>query len=163
MNQHTDALKYLQRALQIEERATTNAETDRSLTTTLHELGRCLLGINQHTNALKYFQRALQIKERATTNAETDRSLATTLYELVDVCSVLINKLMLSSIFTERYKYLNEQQQMLNLAIASYNVSCCLFDLNKPEIVLAFFEKCLETEKRSAVDSATNKNVLLTV
>ena len=43
MNQQTEALKYFQRALQIDEQATTNAETDRSLATTLHSLGRCLL------------------------------------------------------------------------------------------------------------------------
>ena len=71
MNQHTESLKYFQRALQIEERATTNAETDTSLAMTFHELGRCLVDMNQHTEALKYFQRALQIDERATTNAET--------------------------------------------------------------------------------------------
>ena len=56
-----------ERALQIKQRATTNAETDTSLAATLHGIGRCLQDMNQHDEALKYYERALQIKQRATT------------------------------------------------------------------------------------------------
>ena len=64
-SQHDEALKYFERALQIEQRATTNADTDTSLATTLYGIGRCLLGVNQHDKALKYIERALQFKQQA--------------------------------------------------------------------------------------------------
>ena len=48
MNQCEEALKYLERALQIKERATKHPETDTSLAITLHELGRCLQKMNQY-------------------------------------------------------------------------------------------------------------------
>ena len=54
MIQHDETLKYFERALQIKQRAITNAETDSSLATTLHGIGRCLVDMNQHDEALNY-------------------------------------------------------------------------------------------------------------
>ena len=83
---YDDATEYYQKALEIKERATTNADTDTSLVITLHSIGRCCLDMNEHNKALNYFERALEIKERATTNADTDTSLAIILHSIGRCC-----------------------------------------------------------------------------
>ena len=54
MNQCKEAVKYFERALQIDIRATNDPETDTSLAITLHSLGRCLQNMNQCKEAVKY-------------------------------------------------------------------------------------------------------------
>ena len=70
MNQYVEALKYFERALQIDERATNDPETDTGLVFTFLRTGLCLLYKDQYGKALSCFQKTLQIQERLTNNAE---------------------------------------------------------------------------------------------
>ena len=76
MQQYEDALKYLNRALEIE--PTLNADNDRDLATTLYSIGGCHESMQQYEDALKYLNRALE--QNTTLNADNDRHLAKHLF-----------------------------------------------------------------------------------
>ena len=45
--------------MKIDEHMSLDLITDKSLTKTLHEIGRCLLGMKKHDEALEYLQKAI--------------------------------------------------------------------------------------------------------
>ena len=161
------AKKYLQKALQIKERATTNAETDTSLATTLHSLGGCLLNMNQHTEALEYFQRALQIDERATTNAETDTSLATTLHEL-GRCLLDMNQHSEALEYFQRALQIKERattnaETDTSLATTLHSHGRCLLDMNQHTEAHEYFQRALQIYERATTNAETIINFALCV
>ena len=81
-NIYNEALEYLQRAMKIKEQVSLDLNTDKSFAITLHEIGRCLLGINKHNEALEYLQRAMKIQEQVSLDLNTDKSFAITLHTI---------------------------------------------------------------------------------
>ena len=84
MQQYANTLKYLNRALEIDQTTTLNADNDRDLATTLHSIGGCHKSMQQYEDALKYLNRALEIYQNTTLSADNDRHLAATLHSIGD-------------------------------------------------------------------------------
>ena len=166
LNNSKSANEYFRRALQIYERAATNADTDTSFATTLHSLGHCLLDMNQPTETLEYFRRALQIKERVTTDAETDTSLATTLHSL-GRCLLDMNQ------HTEAVKHFRRALQIkkqattnaetdTSLATTLHEIGRCLLQMNQPTKALEHFRRALEIYEQATTNAETETNIATT-
>ena len=78
MNKHTEAMEYLEKALQIEKQIS----LARMKVWLMHEIGRCLLdmNMNKHTEAMEYLKKALRIKQWL--DVDKDGSVAITMHEI---------------------------------------------------------------------------------
>ena len=79
MHNYDEALTNLNRALQIEQITTLNANTDRDVASTLNSIGVCRIGLHNYDEALTNLNQAHEIKQNTTMNMDTDRDVASTL------------------------------------------------------------------------------------
>ena len=84
---NTEALKYFQGALQVEVRATRNAETDTNLAATFYMVGCCYSDINQSEKPPTFFEKSLKIEKRTAVDAASDKNLLLTMKK-IERCSL---------------------------------------------------------------------------
>ena len=75
MNHLTEAMDYLKRLLAIKEQISLGVDSDPSISTTLHEIGSCLIKMNRFTEAMDYLKRLLAIDERISLSVDSDPSI----------------------------------------------------------------------------------------
>ena len=73
MNKLDEAKQYLDRSLQIKQRISSYVDSDRDVSITLHDLGRCLMEMNKLDEAKQYLDKSLQIKQRISSDVDSDR------------------------------------------------------------------------------------------
>ena len=80
MNKHTEAMEYLEKALQFDKQISLDVDKDKSVAITMNVVGTCLLNINKHTEAMEYLVKALQIKIQISLDVDKDKSVAITMH-----------------------------------------------------------------------------------
>ena len=78
--------------MQISERISFDVDSDRDVSITLHQLGRCLMEMNKLDEAKQCLDRSLQIKQRISSDVDSDRQVSNTLH-VFDRCLMKMNKL----------------------------------------------------------------------
>ena len=68
MNKPSDAREYLERAVIIEQKISSNVSTDRSVALSFLEIGRCLIRNNNLSDGKNYLEKALKIQRRISGN-----------------------------------------------------------------------------------------------
>ena len=76
---YSDALTFLNRALDIEQNTALNPDKDRYIAITLSNIGICHIHLSYYSNALTFLNRALDIKQNTALNSDKDCSFASTL------------------------------------------------------------------------------------
>ena len=82
MNKLDEAKQYLDRSLQIQQRISSDIDSDRDVSITLQDLGHCLTQMNKLDEAKQYLDRSLQIQQRISFDIDSDRGVSLTLQEL---------------------------------------------------------------------------------
>ena len=166
-HKHLDAKETFENALKIQQQISNDLATDRSVATTFHESGRCLMEMNKLSKAKEYLEKALEIKQRASNDQTTDKSVATTL-SVIGQCLMKINKLSNAKEYLE--KALEIKQQTSNdlatdrsVATTLHEIGRCLMKMNKLSDAKEYLEKALEIDQRTSNDLATDKSVATTL
>ena len=102
---------------------------------TLHELGRCLIGMNKLADAKDHLERSLNIKQRISCDIATDREVAVTLHE-IGRCLVDMNKLADAQDHLERSLDIKQQVSSdiaadREVAVTLHVIGRCLIDMNE--------------------------------
>ena len=70
-----DAHDYLEKAVKINQRISSDVDSDMGLTFCLLDIGQCLIKMNELTDAKDHTQYALKIKQKISSDVNTDRNV----------------------------------------------------------------------------------------
>ena len=167
MNKFIDAKEYLERALKIKQRISSDVATDREVAVTLHCIGRCLIGMNKLAHAKDHLQKSLNITQRISSDIATDGNVAVTLHEL-GRCLIGMNILADAKDHLERA--LNIKQQISSdiatdkhVAATLHKIGGCLIDMNELADAKDHLERSLNIKQRISSDIATDREVAATL
>ena len=88
---YSDALTFLNRALNVFQNTTLNPDKDRSISDTLNNIGICQIKLCNYSDALTFLKRALIIYQNTALNPDKDRSIADTLNNIGECHRTLCN------------------------------------------------------------------------
>ena len=185
LNHETEALTYYGRALEIYQ-SQTDTDNDLSfheegydhitslflngsfenIAMTLHEIGRCHIGLYNYDKALKHLKQALEIEHNTTLNADTDRSIALTLHEigrchinLFNYNEALSNLNKALEIFQKRT--LNVETER-NISAILYCIGLCHIDLQNYGEAFTYLNETLEVEQNTSIDVDVDRDMAAT-
>ena len=160
MNQFNDAKNHFQKALEVKEKKSKDAEKDSNLATILDKIGCCFLNKNEVSEALSYFQRSLQIKQQTSLDKNADPNIASTLHH-IGRCHVARNQLndamdYFTQSCTIKQRALPNADTNLEYAATLHEMGHCLFKVDKPVDALKYLEQSLEIKKRASTNIDTD-------
>ena len=164
---YSDALTFLNRALDIEQNTTLNPDKDRNIATTLCNIGTCHRHLRNYSDALTFLNRALDIEQNTTLNPDKDRSIATTLCNIGTCHGYLCN-------YSDALTFLNraldiEQNTTLNpdndynIATTLCNIGICHSDLCNYSDALTFLNRALDIFQNTALNPDKDRSIATTL
>ena len=162
-----DALKFLNRVLDIEQNTELNSDKDRSIASTFCNIGICHSELCNYSDALKFLNRALDIEQNTALNPDKDRSIANTLSNIGICHSELSN-------YSDALKFLNraldiEQNTALNadkdrsIAITLNNIGNCHSKLSNYSDALKFLNRALDIFQNTALNPDKDRSIANTL
>ena len=145
----------------------TDFDTDKSLATTLHTIGYCLLDMNKHDEALEYLQQSMKIQEQASLDLSTNKSFATTLHN-IGRCLLDMNKHDEALEHLQRALKIQEQASLdlsrdESFAITLHEIGRCLLDMNKHDEALEYLQRAMKIYEQASLDLSTDGSFAITL
>ena len=164
---YTDALMFLNRALEIQESTTMNDSKDRNILKLLSTIGNCQMDLGNYTDALNFLNRALEIQQNTTLNASKDKYIAMILHN-IGRCHMDLNN------YTDALTFLNraleiQPSTMLNdnkdknISNALNNIGICHIRLSNYTDALIFFNRALEIHQNTTLNDSEDRNIAMTL
>ena len=167
LHNYDEASTNLNRALEIRQNTTLNADADRDVATTLHTIGLCHIGLHNYDEALTNLNRALEIEQNTTLNADTDRDVATTLHT-IGSCHIELHNY--DEALTNLYRALEiKQNTTLNadtdrdVAATLHNIGRCHLGLHNYDEALTNLNRALEINQNTILNADTDRDVATTL
>ena len=91
MNKHGDAKDFLERALDIKQRMSSDIISDKYVKNILHDIGRCGNEVEKIYECKRSLKRVLKIEQQISSDIATDRDVAVNLHES-GRCRICMNK-----------------------------------------------------------------------
>ena len=164
---YSDALKFLNRALDIEQNTALNPDKDRIIASTLGIIGICHSNLCNYSDALKFLNRALDIFQNTALNPDKDRSIANTLGK---IGSCHIKSCNYSDALKFLYRALDiEQNTALNpdkdrsIASTLGNIGICHSELCNYSDALKFLNRALDIEQNTALNPDKDRSIASTL
>jgi len=162
---HSDkkALKYHERALEIDQNTSLDPETDRSIAFALHEIACCHIDLHNYHEALTKLNRALEVKTRRALDPDSDRSIAATLH-MTGRCHIGLHK------YDEAFKNLNRALEINKntthdpdtdrcIAVTLHEIGRCHVDLQNYDEALTYLNQALEIEQNITLDPNIKRSI----
>ena len=162
-----DALKYQQKSFKVNQRISSNEETDPDVASTLNNIGMCHYGLHQYTEGLEYLHRSLKIYQKISLNEETDPEVASTVNNIGN-CHYGLHQ------YTEGLEYsrrslkiyqkisLNEETDS-DVASTLNNIGYCHYGLHQYTEGLEYLLRSLKIKQKISLNEETDPDVALTL
>ena len=162
-----DALKNLEKSLQLFRKLSLNEETDSRVARTMNNIGLCHRDLHQYKKGLEYFLKSLNVYQKISLNEEADPNVAMALSN-IGTCLVDLQH------YTEGLDYLQKsltikQSIPLNEEADSdvvstlNNVVRCLHHLNRYTEELECLQKLLKIYQKRSLNEKTDTDVASTL
>ena len=166
-NKFDEAKQYLDRSLQIKQQISSDVDSDRQVSITLHALGHCLMKMNKLDEAKQYLDRSLQIAERISSDVDSDRGVSITLDEL-GCCLMEMNKLDEAKQYLDRSLQISERissdvDSDCDVSITFHELGRCLMKMNKLDEAKQYLDRSLQIGKRISSDVDSDREVSVTL
>ena len=164
---YSDALTFLNRALDIEQNTALNPDKDRNIATTLCNIGTCHIELCNYSDALTFLNRALDIEQNTAPNPDKDRNIAATLCNIGTCHRHLCN-------YSDALTFLNRALDIFqntapnpdkdrNIAITLCNIGTCHSNLSNYSNALTFLNRALDIEQNTAPNPDKDRNIAATL
>ena len=164
---YSDALTFLNRALDIKQNTAINPDNDRSIAQTLHNIGGCHIGLCNYWDALTFLKRALDIFQNIAINPNNDRDFAQT-FNNIGICHINLCN------YSDALTFLNRaldifQNTAINpnndrdIADMLHNIGACHIDLCNYSDALAFLNRALDIKQNTALNSDNDRSIAHTL
>ena len=164
---YSDALKFLNLALDIQQNTALNPDIDLSIAKALSNIGNCHRHLCNYSDALKFLNRALDIQQNTALNPDKDRNIAITLGNIGICHNELCN-------YSNALKFLHraldiEQNTALNpdkdcsIAKMLCNIGICHSDLCNYSDALKFLNRALDIQQNTALNPYKDRSIAITL
>ena len=167
LGKHIEGKINLDRALQIQQRISSDIDSDRDVSLTLKDLGGCLTQMNKLDEAKQYLDRSLQIQQRISSDVDSDRGVSITL-QVLGRCLMQMNKL------DEAKQYLDRSLQIQqrissdvdsdrNVSITLQDLGHCLTQNDKLDEAKQYLDRSLQIQLRISSDIDSDRDLSITL
>ena len=164
---YSDALTFLNRALDIEQNTALKPDKDRDIAKTLDSIGNCHVGLCNYSDALTFLNRALEIEQNTALNPNKDRDIAKTLCNIGNCHIGLCN-------YSDALTFLNraldiEQNAVLkpdkdrDIAKTLCSIGNCHIGLCNFSDALTFLNRALQIEQNTALNPNKDRDIAKTL
>ena len=162
-----DALKFLNRALDIFQNTALNPDKDRNIAQTLGDIGTCHHHLCNYSDALTFLNRALDIFQNTALNPDKDRNIAQTLNNIGACNKNLCN-------YSDALTFLNRALDIFqntalnpdkdrNIAQTLNNIGACNKNLCNYSDALTFLNRALDIFQNTALNPGKDRNIAQTL
>ena len=164
---YSDALTFLNRALDIEQNTALNPDKDRNIADTLNDIGICHKHLCNYSDALTFLNGALDIFQNTALNPDKDRNIADALCSIgtfhIDLCNysdalTFLNRAL--DIFQNTA--LNPEKDR-NIADTLNNIGICHTKLCNYSDALTFLNHALDIKQNKALNPDKHRNIASTL
>ena len=160
---YSDALAFLNRALDIFQNIALNPDKDRDIADTLHHIGICHRRLCNYSDALAFLNRALDIFQHTALNPDKDRNIANTLGNIGICHNELCN-------YSDALTFLNRALDIFqhtafnpdkdrNIANTLNNIGTCHTKLCNYSDALTFLNRALDIKQNTALNPDKDRDI----
>ena len=164
---YSDALTFLNRALDIKQNTALNPDKDRNIAQTLNNIGACHIGLCNYSDALTFLHRALDIKQNTALNSDKDRDIADTLNNigncLIDLCNYSDALTFLNRTLDINQNTALNPDKDRNIAQTLNDIGACHIDLCNYSDALTFLHRALDINQNTALNPDKDRNIAHTL
>ena len=167
IGQHNDALIYLKRSLEIQQKISGNFRKNGKVANILNNIGSCLMDMQQYNDALIHLKQSLEIYKNVSLDLRNDGNEADTLHN-IGGCLMNMQEyndaLIHLTQSLEIYKNVSVNLRTdRNVAVTLNNIGSCLMDMQQYNDALIHLMQSLEIYKNVSLNLRKDGNVARTL
>ena len=164
---YSDALTFLNRALDIEQNTELNPDKDCNIASTLGNIGICHRQLCNYSDALTFLNRALDIKQNTALNPDKDRNVASTLNNIA-ICHIELCNYSDALTFLNRALDIEQNTELnpdkdCNIASTLGNIGSCHIELCNYSDALTFLNRALDIFHNTELNPDKDRNIATTL
>ena len=160
---YSDALTFLNRALDIKQNTALNPDKDRNIAHTLNDIGSCHMKLCNYSDALTFLNRALDIKQNTAFNSDKDRNIAHTLNNIgschIKLCNYSDALTFLNRALDIKQNTAFNPDKDRNIAYTLNNIGNCHNSLCNYSHALTFLNRALDIYQSTALNPDKDRNI----
>ena len=163
---YTDALTFLNRALEIHQNTMLNDSKSRNFATLLNNIGVCHMHLSNNTDALTFLNRALEIYQNVSLNNGEGRNIGNT-FNNIGVCQKNLGKYTNALTFPNRaleiYQNSTLNDSENHIATTLNNIEICHMNLCNYNDALVSLNRALAIEQNTTLNESKDSNIAITL
>ena len=163
LRNYSDALTFLNRALDIFQNIALNPDKDRNIADTLNNIGNCHCYLRNYSDALRFLNRALDIFQNTALNPDKDRNIAGTLNNIgnchIDLCNYSDALTFLNRALDIKQNTALNPDKDRNIARTLNNIGNCHCYLCNYSDALTFLNRALDIFQNTALNPDKDRNI----